>query len=84
MAGDQPPDRPRRLPIGLMVIGSEMVSFTLLGLFLDLVVFGTLPWFTIGLTLLGFIAAFTQLLRIARKMAEPPGSGGTGKSGGSA
>jgi F0F1-type ATP synthase assembly protein I len=83
MAGDQPTKRPR-LPIGLMVIGSEMVSFTLLGLFLDLVVFGTLPWFTIGLTLLGFVAAFTQLLRIARKMAAPPGSGGTGQSGGRA
>jgi F0F1-type ATP synthase assembly protein I len=84
MAGDQPPNRPRRLPIGLMVIGSEMVSFTLLGLFLDLVVFGTIPWFTVGLTLLGFVAAFTQLIRIARKMTQPPKPGGTGQPGGSA
>jgi F0F1-type ATP synthase assembly protein I len=84
MAGEQPPKRPRRLPIGLMVVGSEMASFTLLGLFLDLVVFKTLPWFTVGLTLLGFVAAFTQLMRIARKMAQPPKPGGTGQSGGSA
>src|SRR5947209_2889396 len=32
MAADRPPERPRGTPFGLLVIGSEMVSFTLLGL----------------------------------------------------
>ena len=44
----------RRMPIGLMVVGSEMVSFTLLGLLVDYFL-GTMPGFTIGLTLLGLV-----------------------------
>lgn len=70
MAADRPPTRGN--PYGFMVIGSQMVSFTLLGLFLDAVVFGTLPWLTVILTVLGFVAAFTQLVRMARNMAKPP------------
>jgi len=76
MASDRPPSR-SRMPIGLMVIGSEMVSFTLVGLLLDYAL-KTMPGFTIGLTLLGFVAAFTQLVRMARKMGQPGGSGGPG------
>jgi len=63
-------------PMGFMVVGSEMASFTLFGLLLDYV-FGTMPGFTIGLTLLGVVAAFFQLTRmakmLARKKPDPPG-----------
>lgn len=81
MAADRPPTRGR--PYGFMVIGSEMVSFTLFGLLLDYL-FKTLPGFTIGLTVLGFVAAFSQLVRMARKMAKPPPNGQGGQPGGSA
>lgn len=64
MAADPPPSGPSA-PVGFMVAGSEMVAFTLLGLFLDYA-FGTMPGFTIGLTILGFGAAFFQLLRMAK------------------
>jgi F0F1-type ATP synthase assembly protein I len=84
MAADRPPDRPRGNPYGLLVVGSEMVSFTLLGLFLDLVAFHTLPVFTIGLTVTGLAAAFMQLVRMARSMGKPPTDGQGGQTGGPA
>jgi F0F1-type ATP synthase assembly protein I len=62
------------MPVGLMVAGSEMVSFTLLGLLLDYAL-GTMPGFTIGLTLLGVVAAFFQLTKMAKALAakkNPP------------
>jgi F0F1-type ATP synthase assembly protein I len=60
-------------PIGFMVAGSEMVAFTVLGLILDRA-FGTMPAFTIALTLLGVVAAFFQLSRMAKAFAakKPP------------
>ena len=82
MADDRPPGGPRPT-IGLMVLGSEMVSFTLFGLLLDYL-FKTMPGFTIGLTVLGFVAVFAQLIRMARNMAKPGGPGKDGPSGGSA
>ena len=62
------------MSMGLMVIGSEMVSFTLVGLLLDYLL-GTMPGFTVGLTVLGFVAAFTQLLRMAKKVSRPADGG---------
>jgi F0F1-type ATP synthase assembly protein I len=66
-----------RVPVGLMVAGTEMVSFTLLGLLLDYAL-GTMPGFTIGLTLLGLVAAFLQLTKLAKALAarkaKPPDS----------
>ncbi|MDB5313238.1 MAG: hypothetical protein JWO38_7440 [Gemmataceae bacterium] len=73
MAADRPSNGPR-LPIGLMVIGSEMAGFTVLGVILDLLVFGTLPWLTIGLTVLGFAAAFYHLVLLTRGKTKPPAS----------
>lgn len=70
MADNRPPNRPRSLPMGMMVIGSEMASFTIVGLVIDFAA-GTMPWFTVGLTLLGFVTAFTQLLGMARKLNPP-------------
>ena len=74
MPADPQSDGPRT-PMGLMVIGSEMASFTLVGLLLDYVL-GTMPVFTIGSTLLGFIAAFFFLVRMSRALTarkpEPP------------
>lgn len=66
------------MPIGLMVAGSEMVSFTLLGLLLDYAL-GTMPGFTIGLTLLGLAVAFFHLVQMAKvlsaKKPDPPDAG---------
>ncbi len=74
MPADQPSSG-RRLPIGLMVVGSEMASFTLLGLLVDYGL-GTMPGFTIGLTLLGLGVAFFHLVKISKSLAakksEPP------------
>lgn len=73
-----PADRPssgRPLPIGLMVAGSEMATFTILGLVLDFGI-GTMPWFTIGLTLCGLAVAFFHLVKMSQSLAkrkpEPP------------
>ena len=72
MAADQPPTR-SRMPIGLFAVGSEMASFTLVGVGLDLA-FGTMPGFTIGLTLIGAALAFFHLVRMAKRLqAKPPG-----------
>ena len=69
-----------RVPIGLMVVGSEMASFTILGLLLDYAL-GTMPGFTIGLTLVGLAVAFYHLFKMAKattsqtpKPNEPGGS----------
>ena len=74
MPADQPPGR--RLPIGLMVVGSEMASFTVVGLLLDYAL-DTMPGFTIGLTLLGGVTAFVHLIKMSKAMAakkpDPPG-----------
>jgi len=70
-----PPSSGKRMPIGLMVAGSEMASFTIIGLLIDFAA-GTMPGFTIGLTLLGLVAAFYQLVKmsqvLAAKKPEPP------------
>jgi F0F1-type ATP synthase assembly protein I len=77
MPADQPSGR--RLPIGLMVVGSEMASFAILGLLLDFGL-GTMPGFTIGLTLLGLVVAFYHLVKMSQALAkqskqqEPPRS----------
>lgn len=67
MADDQPSDGPR-LPIHLMVVGSEMVSFTLLGLVLDYFL-GTMPGFTVALTLFGVGVAFWHLVQMSKRVA---------------
>jgi F0F1-type ATP synthase assembly protein I len=70
-----PPSSGRRLPLSFAIAGSEMASFTILGLLLD---FGlsTMPWFTIVLTLAGLALAFFHLVKMSRalagKKAEPP------------
>ena len=50
-----------------------MVSFTLLGLLLDFGL-GTMPAFTIGLTLLGLVIAFFHLVKMSQALAgkKPP------------
>ena len=69
------------MPIGLMVVGSEMASFTVLGLLLDFAL-GTMPGLTIGLTLLGLVVAFYHLVKMsqamARKKPDSPSDAGTG------
>jgi F0F1-type ATP synthase assembly protein I len=58
-----------------MAVGSEMASFTILGLLLDFGL-GTMPGFTIGLTLLGLGLAFFHLVKMSQALAakkpEPP------------
>lgn len=67
MPADPPANGPR-FPMGFVVIGSEMASFTLLGLLIDYLL-STIPWFTVGMTLLGFAHAFSQLMKVAKKLA---------------
>jgi F0F1-type ATP synthase assembly protein I len=64
-----------------MVAGSEMATFTILGLALDFGL-GTMPGFTIGLTLAGLGIAFFHLVKMANaltamaaKKPEPPAQG---------
>jgi F0F1-type ATP synthase assembly protein I len=68
-----------RLPVGLLVAGSEMVSFALVGLLLDWA-FGTMPILTITFTLLGALAAFYLVVKMAgslgRRRRTPPDAGG--------
>lgn len=76
MSADPPPGK--RLPIGLMIAGSEMASSTVLGLILDFSL-GTMPGFTIGLTLAGMCVAFFHLVKMSQALAkkpEKPGDGG--------
>lgn len=56
---------------GYALIGSEMAGFTVLGLGIDWAA-GSTPWATVILTLLGFVAAFVHLTRMARPR---PGDG---------
>ena len=70
MAANRPPGG-RGLPIGLMVVGSEMAGFTVVGVILDFAL-DTLPWFTIGLTVLGFVLAFMLLIRMSKALANRP------------
>jgi F0F1-type ATP synthase assembly protein I len=64
-----------RVPMGFLIVGSEMVSFTLLGLLLDYVL-GTLPVLTVVITLVGVAVAFFHLIKmaqaLARKKGKPP------------
>lgn len=56
-------------PIGFMIAGSEMVAFTVFGLLIDSAL-GTMPWFTIVLTLLGLVAAFFALIRLSKALTD--------------
>jgi F0F1-type ATP synthase assembly protein I len=67
MPADQSSNGPN-VPIGFMVAGSEMASFTLLGLLIDYLA-GTMPGFTIGLTLLGLGLAFWHLVRMSKALS---------------
>jgi len=75
MPDDRPSNGPR-VPIGFLIAGSEMASFAVLGLLIDYGL-GTMPGFTIGLTLMGLCVAFYQLVKMSKalagKKAEPPG-----------
>jgi F0F1-type ATP synthase assembly protein I len=72
MDADRPPP-PGRPPmaIGLLVVGSEMVSFTVVGLLLDYAL-NSMPWATVVFTLLGVLAAFMHLVRMVNP--RKPGS----------
>lgn len=64
-----PPSSGRRLPISFAIAGSEMASFTVLGLLLDFGL-GTMPWFTIALTLAGLVAAFVHLVKMSQALSK--------------
>jgi F0F1-type ATP synthase assembly protein I len=78
MPAEQPPPR-RNVPMAFFAVGSEMASFTIFGLLLDYAL-GTMPGFTIGLTLLGLPLAFFTLVKMAKAIGKKPdgrsGSGG--------
>ena len=64
------------MPLGFLMAGSETASFAVLGLLIDYFA-GTMPGFTIGLTLLGLVASFYHLTQMAKalsakKLPKPP------------
>jgi len=67
------PDSPAPKPFdpgpGLIVVGSEVTTFALAGIVFDYL-FGTAPWCTIGLTVLGLIAAVLLTIRLLKKEAD--------------
>ena len=71
MPAEPPTDGPR-MSIGLMVMGSEMAGFAVLGLLVDLAL-GTMPGFTIGLTVIGFVVVFYHLMRLSKQMTRRNG-----------
>jgi len=74
------------IPMGFLLVGSEMVTFTLFGLLLDYLI-GSMPGCTIAFTLLGVAFAFFHLTKMAKVFAkktgkpEPPTEGGPGGGG---
>jgi F0F1-type ATP synthase assembly protein I len=72
------------MPLGFLMAGSEMATFAILGLALDYFL-GTMPGFTIGLTLLGVAASFFHLMKMAKALSakkkqpnSPDGNSGSG------
>ncbi len=61
-----------------MIVGSEMASFTAVGLLIDYLV-GSMPAFTICLTLIGVVASFYQLMVMAKAISRSKEKG-TGDS----
>ena len=68
----EPPISGPRMSVGLMVMGSEMAGFAVIGLLIDLAA-GTMPGFTIGLTLFGFAVVFYHLMRLSKQMTRRNG-----------
>ena len=68
-----PPENPgkqARPVVALAGIGSEMIGFTLGGVVLDWLI-GSLPVFTVILTVGGLILAMGHLMRWAKRRIEP-------------
>lgn len=58
-------------PVGLAVLGSELVGATVLGVLLD-VGFGTLPWCTVGGVLAGLLVMLVHMAQLVRAKPKPP------------
>jgi F0F1-type ATP synthase assembly protein I len=74
MPSENPPPR-SPTSAGLMVMGSELAGFTVVGLLVDYAL-GTLPWFTVGLTLFGFGIVFYHMILISKAMSRRDKPGG--------
>ena len=61
--------KPSKPVVMLAGIGSEMVGFTLLGVFVDWL-FGALPVFTVLLTVVGLALAMWHLMTWAKKRSQ--------------
>lgn len=64
------PGKQARPVVALAGIGSEMIGFTLGGVVLDWLI-GSLPIFTVILTVGGLILAMGHLMRWAKRRIEP-------------
>jgi ATP synthase protein I len=56
--------------VGIHLVLATFAGFAI-GYFLDKKVFGTFPWLTIIFLILGVIAGFKELFRVARKQDGP-------------
>ena len=66
MDSETPPPPLKPIGLGLVVIGSELVSFSLVGIALDYFA-GTKGGFTAGATLLGMVASVALTVRLLRE-----------------
>lgn len=71
-----PDKRPGLSPVAFGVAGSEMVSFTLVGLAIDWIS-DSMPWATVSLTILGVMAAMFHLARMVQSANRPRSPGGS-------
>lgn len=79
-SSNEPKNGPN-LPVQFLVVGSEMASFAILGLVLDYFL-GTMPGFTIGLTLFGLVVSFYHLVRMAKVLGAKQSPKSPDESGG--
>ena len=65
---DRPAPKPKSLPVGLALIGSEIAGFAVVGVLIDYAtgMLDSIPWATLVLTPLGLVAAMIHLNRLVK------------------
>jgi ATP synthase protein I len=66
--------------VGINLVISTFIGFAI-GYYLLDKFFGTFPWLTVAFTLLGIVAGFKYLFKVASRMSNDQGSKGPGDRG---